>query len=170
MNTPAENPAPANTAAIAPIPEGYHSITPFIVVKDAAKAVEFYREVFGATVLTRNDGPSGTVMHCELQIGDSILQLGDPNPQWGMVEPATEQVTGCLVHYVEDCEAVYAKAVAAGATVREEPTMFPTGDRYAAISDPFGRRWTIMTRVQDVSREEGERRVDEWIASMGQAQ
>jgi PhnB protein len=150
-----------------PIPDGYHSVTPFIVVKDGAKAVEFYREVFGAQVLTRNDMPDGTIAHCELQIGNSIIQLGDVNPAWGMAEPDPENITASLVLYVEDCDAVYAKAVEASATVREEPAVFLTGDRYASIADPFGRRWSIMTRVEDVSREEGERRVDEWLASMG---
>lgn len=151
-----------------PIPDGYHSITPFIVVNEAAKAIEFYEQVFGATVLTRNDGPDGSVMHCEVQIGDSILQLADPNPTWGMAVPDPELITASLVLYVEDCDAVYAKAVEAGATVREEPSVFLTGDRYASIADPFGRRWSIMTRVEDVPRKEAERRVDEWIASMGE--
>lgn len=150
-----------------PIPEGYHSITPFIVVEEAAEAIEFYKQVFDAKVLTRNDGPDGSVMHCELQIGDSILQLGDANPALGLAAPDPEQVTASLVLYVADCDAVYAKAVEAGATVREEPAVFLTGDRFASINDPFGRRWSIMTRVEDVSREEGERRVNEWIASMG---
>jgi uncharacterized glyoxalase superfamily protein PhnB len=153
-----------------PIPDGYHSITPFIVVNEAAKAIEWYRDVYGATVLTRNDGPDGKVMHCELQIGDSILQLADPDPRWGMAVPDAERITASLVLYVPDCDAVYAKAVEAGATVREEPSVFLTGDRYASIADPFGRRWAIMTRVEDVSREEAERRVDEWIASMSEGQ
>lgn len=156
-----------NENKVNPIPEGYHSITPFIVVREAAKAIEFYKQVFGAKVLTRNDGPDGSVMHCELQIGDSILQVGDAHPAFGLAAPDLEQVTASLVLYVEDCDAVYAKAVEAGATVREEPAVFLTGDRVASINDPFGRRWSIMTRVEDVSREEGERRVDEWIASMG---
>ncbi|WP_026930436.1 VOC family protein [Glycomyces tenuis] len=157
----------AKDANVDPIPEGYHSITPFIVVNEAAKAIEFYRNVFDAKVLTRNDGPDGSVMHAEIQIGDSIVQLGDANPAFGMASPDPEQITASLVLYVPDCDAVYAKAVEAGATVREEPSVFLTGDRYASIADPFGRRWSIMTRVEDVSREEGERRVNEWIASMG---
>ncbi|MEU5155871.1 VOC family protein [Glycomyces sp. NPDC021274] len=151
-----------------PIPDGYHSIVPFIVVNEAARAIEFYKEVFGAKVLMRNNGPDGSVMHCDLQIGDSVLQLGDANPQWGLESPNAEQITGSLAVYVEDCDAVYAKAVEAGATVREEPSVFLTGDRYASIADPFGRRWSIMTRVEDVSHEEAERRIDEWIASMGE--
>ncbi|WP_199035076.1 VOC family protein [Glycomyces salinus] len=150
------------------IPEGYHSITPFIVVNDGAKAVEWYERVFGARVLSRNDGPDGKLMHCEIQIGDSILQLGDADERWGMASPDPEMITASLVLYVPDMDAVYAKAVEAGARVREEPSVFLTGDRYASIADPFGRRWAIMTRVEDVSRQEAERRVDEWIASMGE--
>ena len=150
-----------------PIPEGYHSVTPFIVVRDGAKAVDWYEHVFGAEVLTRSDGPDGKVMHCEIRIGDSIVQLCDADERWGMAEPDPERITASLVLYVPDMEAVYAKAVEAGARVREEPSDFLTGDRYASIADPFGRRWSIMTRVEDVSRAEGERRVDDWIASMG---
>ena len=150
-----------------PIPDGYHSITPFIVCNEASKAIDWYQRVFDAKVLTRNDGPDGTVMHCELQLGDSILQLGDPQPAWGLGVPDAEQATTTLALYVPDCDAIFARAVEAGATVREEPSVFITGDRYASISDPFGRRWSIMTRVEDVSRAEAERRVNEWIASMG---
>ncbi|MFG3341139.1 VOC family protein [Glycomyces sp. NPDC048151] len=157
-----------NENKVNPIPDGYHSITPFIVVNEGAKAIEFYKEVFGAEVLTRNDGPDGIVMHCELQIGDSILQLGDANPQWGLESPDAEHITASLVLYVEDCDAVFTKAVEAGARVREEPSVFLTGDRYASIADPFGRRWSLMTRVEDVPREEAERRIDEWVASMGE--
>ncbi|WP_100445455.1 VOC family protein [Glycomyces xiaoerkulensis] len=153
-----------------PIPEGYHTITPFIACNEAAGAVDWYRRVFDAEVLTRNDGPDGSVMHCELRIGDSILQLGDPNPAFGLAAPDPEQATATLVLYVPDVDAVYARAVEAGATVREEPAEFLTGDRFATVADPFGRRWTIMTRVEDVSREEGERRVNEWIASMSGGQ
>jgi PhnB protein len=153
-----------------PIPDGYHTITPFIVVNDGAKAIEFYKAVFGAKVLTRNDMPDGTVAHCELQIGDSILQLGDANPAWGMDSPNPELITASLVLYVEDCDAVVARAVEAGAVIREPLSVFLTGDRYASIADPFGRRWSIMTRVEDVSREESERRVDDWLASMGEGQ
>jgi PhnB protein len=153
-----------------PIPDGYHTIPPFIVVNDGAKAIEFYKAVFGAKVLTRNDMPDGTVAHCELQIGDSILQLGDANPAWGMDSPNPELITASLVLYVEDCDAVVARAVEAGAVIREPLSVFLTGDRYASIADPFGRRWSIMTRVEDVSREESERRIDEWLASMGEGQ
>ncbi|MCH7232681.1 VOC family protein [Glycomyces sp. L485] len=153
-----------------PIPEGYHSITPFIVCNEAAKAIEFYRQAFDAKVLMRNDGPDGSVMHCELQIGDSILQIGDPQPAYGLGVPDPEQATATLALYVPDCDAVFAKSVEAGAAVREQPQDFVTGDRYCSIVDPHGRRWAIMTRIEEVSREEAERRVNEWIASMSEGQ
>jgi PhnB protein len=149
-------------------PAGYHSITPFVVVTDGAKAIEFYERVFDAEVISRNDMPDGTIAHAEIRIGDSILQLSDPNPEFGLVSPGTDDaVSASLALYVEDVDATFARAVAAGATARQEPQTFVTGDRFGSILDPYGRRWAVMTRVEDVSREEAERRVDEWLASQG---
>lgn len=151
---------------IVPLPEGYRSLTPFIVVTDAAKAIEFYQDVFDAELIARNDGPDGVVMHAELRIGDSMLQMGDPQPAFGLVAPSTDDnVSASLALYCPDVDATVAKAVQAGATLREPVQDFVTGDRFGSILDPFGRRWAIMTRVEDVSREEAERRVNEWIAS-----
>lgn len=147
------------------IPDGYHSLTPFIVCTDAAQAIGFYQRVFGAEVISRNDGPDNTVAHAELRIGDSILQLSDPSPQYGLAAPDPAAASASLVLYCDDVDAVFAQAVEAGATVREPVQDFMTGDRFCSIVDPFGRRWAIMTRVEDVSREEAERRVDEWIAA-----
>lgn len=150
-------------------PEGYHSITPFVVVTDGAKAIEFYERVFDAEVESRNDMPDGTVAHAEIRIGDSILQLSDPNPEFGLISPGTDDaVSASLALYVEDVDATFAKAMEAGATAREEPRTFVTGDRFSSILDPYGRRWAIMTRVEEVSREEAERRVDEWLASQSE--
>jgi PhnB protein len=151
-----------------PIPEGYHSITPYIVCNEAAKAIDWYRAVFDAEVLARNDGPGGMVMHAEIRIGDSIVQLSDPMPDYGLAAPDPDAVSASLVLYVPDVDAVFKRAVDAGATVREEVSTFVTGDRFASIVDPHGRRWAIMTRVEDVSREEADRRVEEWLASQGQ--
>lgn len=148
-----------------PVPEDYHSLTPFVVVTDAPKAIEFYAEVFDAEVLSRNDGPDGRVMHAELQIGDSILQLSDAAPDFGLVAPPDDDTSSAsLVLYCPDVDATFDRAVRAGATVREQPQTFFTGDRFASIRDPYGRRWAIMTRVEDVSREEAQRRVDDWLA------
>lgn len=153
------------TATVKPIPDGYHSLTPFIVCIDAAKAIEFYRHVFEAEVLSRHDGPDGTVMHAELRIGDSILQLSDPNPDFGLAVPAgDDRVTGSLVLYCDDVDAVVTRAVEAGATVREPVQTFVTGDRFGSLADPHGRRWAVMTRVEEVSREEADRRVTQWLA------
>ncbi|MFC4337286.1 VOC family protein [Salininema proteolyticum] len=152
-----------------PIPEGYHSLTPFVVVDNAATAIDFYRAVFDAEVLSRNDA-GDIVMHAELQIGDSILQLSDPMPSMGLVPPDPDNVSATLVLYVEDVDTVVGKAVEAGATLREEISEFVTGDRFGSIVDPFGRRWAVMTRVKDVPRGEAERLVNEWIASMAKGE
>lgn len=144
-------------------PEGYHSITPFIVCTDATGAIAFYQEVFDAELISRNVGPDGAVMHAELRIGDSMLQLADPQPDHGLAAPDPQAVSASLALYVADVDDTYARAVRAGATVREEPDTFVTGDRFASVIDPYGRRWAIMTRVEEVSRTEAERRVQEWV-------
>jgi PhnB protein len=149
-------------------PDGYTSLTPFLVCSPAAEAISFYEEVFGATVVGRMDGPDGTVLHAELDLGNGRLQLSDPNEQYGLVAPggaADDQVSGSTCIYVPDVDAVFEAAVARGATVREKPSTFVTGDRFASIYDPFGHRWAVMTRVEDVSPEEAERRLAEWSSS-----
>jgi PhnB protein len=151
-------------------PEGYTTLTPFLVCSPAAQAITFYEEVFGATVVGRMDGPGDTVMHAELDLGDGRLQLSDPNEQYGLVPPsgqAGDRVSGSTCIYVADVDAVFEKAVERGATVREKPSTFVTGDRFASIYDPFGHRWAVMTRVEDVSPEEAERRLAEWSGQQG---
>lgn len=149
-----------------PLPAGYRSLTPFIVVTNAAKAIEFYQQVFDAEVISRNDTPDGKVAHAELRIGDSMLQLGDPNPAFGLVSPGTDdQGSASLALYCADADATVARAVAAGATLREPVQDFVTGDRFGSILDPYGRRWAVMTRIEDISRGEAQRRVDEWLAA-----
>jgi PhnB protein len=145
-----------------PVPEGYHSLTPFLAVDGGAEAIDFYQRAFAATVVSRLDDPNGTVMQAELQIGDSRLQLSDPMPELGLHAPTGEGVTSSLVHYVEDVDAVFARAVEAGAVAAEPVSDFVTGDRYGVVIDPFGHRWVITTRVEDVSAEEAARRVREW--------
>ena len=150
-------------------PEGYTTLTPFLVCSSAAEAIRFYAEVFGATVVSRMDGPGDTVMHAELDFGDGRLQLGDPNEQYGLVVPerSDDRVSSSTCIYVADVDAVFAKAVERGATVREKPDTFVTGDRFASIYDPFGHRWAVMTKVEEVSAEESERRLAEWAATQG---
>lgn len=150
-------------------PEGYTTLTPFLVCRPAAEAIEYYRSVFGATVVERMDGPDGTVMHAELDLGQGRLQLADPTQEYGLVAPEGDRgaVSSSTCIYVADVDAVFAEAVERGAVVREKPSTFVTGDRFASVLDPFGHRWAIMTRVEDVAPEEAARRLAEWAASQG---
>lgn len=146
-------------------PAGYTTLTPFLVCHPAAQALTFYQSVFGATLMSRMDGPDATVLHAELDLGDGRLQLGGPSEDYGLAAPtghATDRVSSSLCIYVRDVDAVFAAAVEHGATVREGPSTFVTGDRYASVYDPFGHRWAIMTRVEDVSPEEEQRRLAQW--------
>ncbi len=146
-------------------PDGYTTLTPFLVCVPAAEAIHFYGDVFGATVVSRMDGPDGTVVHAELDLGNGRLQLGDPNDEYGLVAPtgqAGDRVSSSTCIYVPDVDAVFVRAVERGATVREEPATFVTGDRFASVYDPFGHRWAIMTKVEEVSPEEEQRRLAEW--------
>ncbi|MGK3950773.1 VOC family protein [Microbacterium sp. I2] len=142
------------------------TLTPFLAIRNAKAALEFYRDVFGARVsdVTEFDG---VVVHAGLDFGLGLLQIGDPSPAYGTV-PAPEGDDDCysIGIYVPDVDAVTARAVAAGATVREEPSTFVSGDRFASIRDPYGVRWSIMTRVEDLSEEESAARVAEWAASV----
>jgi uncharacterized glyoxalase superfamily protein PhnB len=146
-----------------PIPEGYTSLTPFLCVDGAAAAIDFYVSVFGAKLVDRMDGPDGTVAHAELDFGNGRLQLGDPAEAYQIAAPDPKgPATHSVAFYCKDVDAVVAKAEQAGATIREPAQTFVTGDRFASILDPFGQRWTVMTRVEDVSPEERDRRMAEW--------
>lgn len=159
----------AHGAAVKPIPDGYTSITPYLCVDGAAAAIDFYETVFGARLVSRNDGPGGTVAHAELDVGRGRLQLSDPAPDHDLRAPdGSDTVTHSYIHYCPDVDAVYAAATAAGAKGYGEPETFVTGDRYAAVLDPFGHRWTLMTKVEDVDPAEAERRVKAWLASQSE--
>ncbi|HEX8511194.1 MAG TPA: VOC family protein [Propionibacteriaceae bacterium] len=158
------------TTAVSPIPAGYTTLTPYYCCDGAARAIDFYTSVFGATVVQRNDGPDGTVAHCELELATGRMQLSDPAPDHNLVAPSgADQVSHSTVLYCADVDAVYAAAVEQGAKGYGAPDTFVTGDRYAAILDPFGHRWAIMTRVEDVDPAEAERRVNEWLAQQDDA-
>ncbi len=147
-------------------PHGATSLTPFLALTEAAEAVRFYRDVFGARVIDVTE-VGGVVAHADLDLGCGHLQVGAPSPEYQLVPPpGGEEVCFSLGLYVSDVDAVVAHAVAAGATMREEPATFVSGDRYASVRDPFGVRWTIMSRVEDVSEEESSRRVADWAASV----
>lgn len=141
------------------------SLTPFLAIPDARAAIAFYRDVFGARVVDVTEF-AGVVAHAELDFGLGLLQLGEPSPEYHLV-PAPQGDDDCysIGLYVSDVDAVVDRAVAGGATVREAPAPFVSGDRFASIRDPFGVRWSVMTRVEDLSPEESTRRVAEWAES-----
>lgn len=147
-------------------PRGASSITPFLVIPDARGAIGFYRDIFGARVVDVTE-MTGVVAHAVLDFGHGLLQLGEPMPDYHLVPPpAGDDDCYSLGLYVADVDAVVEAAEAAGATVREPVADFVSGDRYASIRDPYGVRWSIMTRVEDLSEEESARRVAEWAASL----
>jgi PhnB protein len=149
--------------SVEPIPEGYTSLTPFLCIDGASAAIDFYIAVFGAELVDRMDGQDGTVAHAELDFGNGRLQLSDPNEAYQIAAADPKKfATHSVALYCDDTDAVVARAEEAGATIREPAQTFVTGDRFASILDPFGQRWTVMTRVQDVSAEERERRMTEW--------
>ncbi|MBL5974946.1 MAG: VOC family protein [Candidatus Leucobacter sulfamidivorax] len=147
------------------MPHGSTSLTPFLAIPRAGEAIEFYRDVFGARVVDVTE-MGGMVAHAELDFGTGHLQLGEPVPDYHLVPPPSgDDDCYSIGLYVPDVDATVARAVAAGATVREEPADFVSGDRYASIRDPFGVRWSVMTRVEDLSEEESAARVREWARS-----
>lgn len=147
-------------ANVKPIPDGYYSVTPYLIVKGAAQALEFYKKAFNATEVFRMDGPGGMVLHAEIQIGNSRIMLGEENPQMGFSAPQPGQRSPVgIMLYVEDVDKLAAQAVAAGVkTERPVQDQF-YGDRSGNFIDPFGHCWTIATHVEDVSMEEMERRM-----------
>jgi PhnB protein len=146
---------------VKPKPDNYHSVTPYLVVDGAAKAIEFYRKAFGATELMRMPAPGDRIGHAEIQIGDSILMLADSSPEMGHRDP---KIFGgspvSLMIYVEDADATVASAVAAGAKVTRPLENQFWGDRMGDVTDPYGHRWHVATHVEDVSPEEMKRRME----------
>ena len=144
---------------VKPIPEGYHSMTPYLCVKGAADAIEFYKKAFGAKELLRMPAPGGKVGHAEIQIGDSRVMLADEFPEMGFVSPQSVGGTPVMMHlYVEDVDATVPKAVAAGAKVTREVADQFYGDRGGQVEDPFGHKWYVATHKEDLSPEEINRR------------
>jgi PhnB protein len=145
------------------IPHGYNSLIPYITVRGAAKAIEFYKKAFGAKEVGQIKMADGTIGHCELAIGDSKLMLAEENKQWGNLSPETlGGTTVNLSLYVTNVDAVFERALKEGATVLGD--MVPKdqfhGDRSGSLTDPFGHRWTILTHIEDVSFQEMQKRAD----------
>jgi len=137
------------------IPEGYYSLTPYLVIKGAAEAIEFYKKAFGATENVRMPGPGGRIMHAEVKIGNSILMLSDENPERGQLSPTTIGGSGgSIMLYTNDVDATFKQALAAGATEQMAPMDMFWGDRMGNLKDPFGHCWAIATHKEDVPPEE----------------
>ena len=142
---------------VAPIPSGYATVTPYLIVRGAAQAITFYQRAFGAVELFRLDGPGGTIGHAEIRIGDSPVMLADGMD--GFPDPLTLGGAGTSLHlYVPDVDAAFARAIAAGATVRRPVADQFYGDRTGTLTDPFGHVWSLATHVEDVPHEEINRR------------
>jgi PhnB protein len=153
------------TNAVKPIPDNYHALTPNLVCRNAAKAIEFYKTVFGATEIMRMPGPDGTIMHAELKIGDSILFLGEPMTKTVAVAPEPGAINLMSIYvYVEDVDAVFNRAVAAGARVDMPLQDMFWGDRSGRLTDPFGQQWGVATHIEDVAPEDMKRRQDAFFA------
>jgi len=154
--------------ATKPIPEGYHTVSPYLAVDDAARAIEYYLKAFGAKELVRMEAPGGKVGHAELELGDSRIMLSDPFPQASTRPPKELGGTSASVFmYVKDVDAVVKRAVDAGATVTMEVANQFWGDRFGTITDPFGHVWSIATHVEDVPPEEMAERAKAAMAAMG---
>ncbi|HUB14471.1 MAG TPA: VOC family protein [Acetobacteraceae bacterium] len=143
------------TAAVKPIPEGMHSVTPHLICAGAADAIEFYKQAFNATEQSRLPGPGGKLMHASIRIGDSTVMLVDENPQYGALGPKALKGSPVVIHlYVPDVDAFAAQAVAAGAKITMPVTDMFWGDRYGQLEDPFGHRWSVATHIRDMNPEE----------------
>lgn len=145
-----------------PVPQGYHTVTPYLIFKDAAPAIDFYKKALGASEVMRMNGPDGRVSHAEIKIGDSLIMLGSAPPNSGLGEP--KSLNGSTVNiflYLPDVDKVFNAAVSAGAKATQHLQDMFWGDRYGTLVDPFGHSWSLATHVEDVSPEEMGKRQQE---------
>lgn len=146
--------------AVQSVPDGYHTVTPYLIINGAAQAIEFYRSAFGAMELVRMPDPKGRIAHAEIKIGDSVIMLADEHQEMGYRGPRTLGGTSVsIVLYVPDVDTVFARAVKAGGKSQRAVADQFYGDRMGTLEDPFGHVWTIGTHIEDVSPEEMKRRM-----------
>ena len=147
------------TSSVRPVPEGYHTVTPYLIIHAAAQALEFYSRAFGAVEVMRLSGPQGKIMHAEITIGDSRVMVADEFPQMGAISPRSLGGTAVgLAIYVENVDRVFERALASGATMLSPVKDQFYGDRSGTLQDPFGHRWTIATHIEDLTVEEIQKR------------
>jgi PhnB protein len=155
--------------ATSPIPQGYHTATPYLVVRNAAEAIEFYKKNFGAQETLRMPSPDGKISHAEIKVGDSIIMLADENDMGVSKSPQTlGGTTAGVMLYLEDVDAVFQRAVDAGSRAVMPPADMFWGDRYGQFIDPFGQAWSVATHTEDLSPEEIEQRAQDFYAQMAQ--
>lgn len=152
-----------------PIPKGFHTVTPHLVVANAKKAIAFYKKAFGAILKGVHYMPDGkTVMHAEMRIGDSVVMLNDEFPDFGVFSPLKTGATSVNIHlYVKDVDKVFKRAVSAGATVTMPLADAFWGDRYAQITDPSGHKWSLATHLEDLTPKQMDQRAKEFFAQAG---
>jgi PhnB protein len=156
------------TSKVKPVPDGYHTVTPYLTIKDAAKAIAFYKHAFGATEDVHMLAPGGRIGHAEIRIGDSCIMLADEFPEMGHRGPGALGGTPVTIMlYVPDADATVAQAVSAGAKVTRPVADQFYGDRSGTIEDPFGHVWHVSTHVEDVPPDEMKRRAEEAMKQMG---
>jgi len=159
---------------VKPVPDGYHTVTPHLVLDDCAKAIDFYKKAFGATETVRMPAPGGKIAHAEIQVGDSRVMMNDEMPpmpgQPGVYKSpkAAGLSTSALFLYVEDADKAFDRAVKAGCTARQSPTDMFWGDRWGQVIDPFGHTWGLATHIEDVPPSEMGKRHQEFMAKMQQ--
>jgi PhnB protein len=147
--------------AVNPIPSGYHTVTPYLIVRDAAQLIEFLKQAFDAQDSVRMARPDGRIMHAEVRIGDSVVMMGEPGDE--------TQLRPCMIHlYVDDADAAYQRALQAGASSVREPANQFYGDRSAGVKDAFGNHWWIATHVEDVPLEEMKKRAEAFMKEQSQ--
>ncbi len=149
--------------AIKPIPEGFHTVTPYLVTQDVGKLLDFIQQAFDGKVTERMEGPNGTIGHAEVRIGDSVVMLGEASGRW-------KPTTAAIYLYVHDTDATYKRALQSGATSAMEPTDQFYGDRNAGVQDPAGNFWWIATHVEDVAPDEMKKRAEAHMRKQARAQ
>jgi len=146
-------------AKVKPVPDGYHTATPYLSVRGGENAIAFYKKAFGAEERMRMPGPGGTIMHAEIKIGDSVVMLADENPEMGTRSPSSlNGTTGSILLYLNDVDVAFGRAIAAGAKELMAPQDLFWGDRMGKLADPFGHEWALATHTEDVAPEEMARR------------
>lgn len=153
---------------VRPIPEGFHTVTPYLTIRGTGEALEFYEKAFGAVEESRQEGPDGRLIHAHIRIGDSPVMMSEEFPEYGAHSPLGLGGSPVTIHlYFEDVDAAWKRAVDAGAEVTMELADQFWGDRFGQLKDPFGHRWSLGQHVEDVSPEEADRRAREFFAQEG---